>query len=235
MKHRPRMPGGLLAALLIGFATAAQAQHGHLNAGAVGKNQGDALVFANGGIFAASSGYVKQLDFASSGVYAGFYQGGITPTALATTVANGGPVAGAPADGSFIQVRLELVDAPVGGSFQFWEGEATSPTFSLTPGSGLSQLIPLSDASLGAGSSLASDPFGHLHGRRFTADQPGLYSVKFTLLDTTVLGEAGGPIHFPSDALTITFNAVPEPGTWAMVAVGASLLWLGRGRLGRAR
>lgn len=229
MRHRLGMPRGLLAALLVGFATAAaQAQHGHLNAGAAGKNQGDALVFANGGIFASSSGYVKQLDYASSGVYAGFYQGGITLTALATTVDNGGPVPGAAADGSFIQFRMELVDAPAGSSFQFWEGEATSPTFSLTPGSGMSQLIPLSDASIGAGSSLASDPFGHLHGRRFTADQLGMYSVKFTLYDTTTLGEAGGSIHAASDPLTITFNAVPEPGTWALLALGAGLFWAGR-------
>ena len=32
------------------------AQHGHLNAGATGKNQGDALYFANGDDFIMSSG-----------------------------------------------------------------------------------------------------------------------------------------------------------------------------------
>jgi len=58
------------------------AQHSHLNAGAVSTNQNAQLIWANGADFAASSGYVKTLEYTNDGRFAGYYQGGITPTAL---------------------------------------------------------------------------------------------------------------------------------------------------------
>ena len=105
----------LLAALL-GFVPPLQAQHGHLNAGAVGTGHGDKLMFANGADFAASSGYVKELPYINTGPYAGYFEGGITLTALPQTIDNGGPVPGAPAPGSFIQVRLMSLSGPFGGT-----------------------------------------------------------------------------------------------------------------------
>ncbi len=196
-------------------------QHGHLNAGALGTAQGDALYFANGSIFAVESGYVKELTFTNSGTYAGFYQGNISLTALPATINNGGPVPNAPAPGSFVETRIESVTGPAGGTFNFWEDGATSPTIGLATGSVTpSMLWPLSDASLGAGQP-GADPFGHLHGRRFTADVAGTYTVGFRLFDTSMNGADGGPIHAPSETLFINFAAVPEPGPAALLALAA--------------
>ena len=60
------------------------AQHGHLNAGALGTNQNDKLFFANGADFVDSSGYVKTLTFTNGGRFAGYYEGNITLTSILT-------------------------------------------------------------------------------------------------------------------------------------------------------
>ncbi len=223
MKFNKPMRMGWIALTLAVGALQAQAQHGHLNAGAVGQNQGDRLAFVNGDVFAASSGYVKELPLASSGTYAGYHEGGITLTALPGTVDNGGPAAGVAAAGSFILAGITSVSGPAGGSFALWEGGATTPTFSYSVGYDVStptSLWALSDASTGAGA-VGGDPYGHLHGRRFTATEPGLYTVEFKLFDTSINGAGGGPIHTPSEDLTIAFHAVPEPSVLAVLGVGA--------------
>ncbi len=217
----------LVLGLLLLAGRTALAQHGHLNAGAVGTSQGDALSFANGAIFAESSGYVKQLTPATTGARAGYYTGSITLTALPATVANGGPAAGAAALGSFLQYGIVSVTGPAGGQFAFWEEGATTPTISYGVGYSTSfpALIELSDASNGAGAA-GADPFGHLHGRNFTATVPGEYVVGFKLFDTSVNGAAGGEIHAPSQVLNVKFAAVPEPGVVALFAIGVPLaLW----------
>lgn len=224
-----------LGAIALGLflnASSAQAQHGHLNAGAVGTAQNDALTFANGNIFATSSGYVKDLTLQTTGNQAGYYDGAITLTSLAQTVVNGGPVEGAPALGSFIQVKITSVEGPANSSFAFWEDDSTSPTYSLKSGSGQSSALwDLSDASLGAGK-VGADPFGHLHGRHFTADTEGLYTVGFQLFDTSVNGLGGGPIHTPSDVLYINFRAVPEPSAFALLGLSSAAFtgWMIRRR-----
>lgn len=219
----------LLLGLLLTGAAHAQTDplHGHLNVGAVSKTQGTALTFDNGAVFLPSTGYAKQLDYITTGVYAGYYQGNITLTALAGTAAHaesGVADPNAPAFGSFIRAGIVSVTGPAGGSFSFWDSGATSPTYSFAVG--YSSLSPvntwaLSDAALGAGTA-GADPFGHLHGRRFSATVPGDYFVTFQAIDTSVNGLDGGPIHTPSAPLTIDFRAVPEPGTIALAAVGLS-------------
>lgn len=181
------------------------ADHGHLNAGAVGTNQGDPLIFDNGADFATSYGYIKTLIYTNSGKYAGFFQGNITLTALAATADHAGPALNAPALGSFIQAQLVSVDGPAGGAFAFWENGATTPAISLNCGATGTAMamwkLTESDGSPG------SDPYGHFHGRRFTATKPGVYTIGFKLFDTSTNGVGGGPIHTPSEVIQVYFQA----------------------------
>src|SRR5690606_11739036 len=135
----------LLGGALFALPLAAHAQHGHLNAGAAGQSQGDPLIWANGADFIASSGYIKTLTFTNDGRFAGYYEGGITPTALPTTANNGGPDPQASAPGSFLQFSIVKATGPIGGSFGFWEHDATNPTLSMLPGDISGRLFPLSE------------------------------------------------------------------------------------------
>ncbi len=204
---------------------AASAQHGHLNAGADPTQPspynnpavGSQLFFVNGSSFAASSGHIRTMNLSSSGTYSGTFNGGLTPTSLPATITNGGPSAYHAGLGAFIVMRLESVSGPTGGSFSFWESGATSPTFGLESGATPSALLQfdLSEGNSAAG----EDPFGHIHGRRFSADIAGTYLVTFGLYDISTNGPAGGPIHAPSDLFTIRFDAVPEPSTWILIGI----------------
>ena len=197
----------LKVALALGLVLTAQfntfaADHGHLNAGAIGLKQGDKLTFDNGADFTSSSGYVKTLTYTNGATYAGYYQGNVTLTALPQTAANAGPVPNAPAPGSFIKVQLISVDGPPGGAFGFWETGATNPTVSLASGQTGTNMWALSQNDGSPG----SDPYGHIHGRRQTVTKPGIYKVSFRLFDTSTNGVGGMPIHTPSDVITVCFQ-----------------------------
>ena len=179
------------------------ADHGHLNAGAAGTNQNDQLIWANAGDFIATAGYVKTLDYTNSGRYQGYYQQNITLTALPTTAAHAGPDPQAPAPGSFIRAKMACVEAPPGGRFAFWETGATTPTLSLAAGESATNTWVLSQSDGSPG----SDPYGHVHGRRFTATVPGVYKVTFQAFDTSTNGAGGGPVHTPSVELPVYFQA----------------------------
>lgn len=174
-----------------------------LNAGALGQNQGEPLYFANGDDFIVSSGYVKTLVWTNDGRYAGYYQGGITPTVLPATPETGGPAPEAPALGSFIEMRLVSVDAPAGGLFGFWESGATNPTVQLSGEGTEADRWALSESDGSPG----SDPYGHIHGRRFATTLPGLYRIGLQLVDRSTNGADGGPIHLPSEVLYLHFQA----------------------------
>ena len=221
MKIKTYLNAGAITATVMLCAQSLTAQH--LEAGAVGQNQNDALVWANAAELAANSGYVKALTFTTSGRYAGLYNGNITLTALSATEAGG------PALGSFIQAEIVSVTGPAGAFFGFWEGldygGGTTPTFNIATGSeGLSLRYVLSDASAGAGQA-GQDPAGHLHGRRFTASELGMYTVGFRAVDTSVNGAGGGSIHAPSDIVYVNFQAVPEPSVLALAGAGLAGLW----------
>ena len=221
MKIKTYLNAGAITATVMLCAQSLTAQH--LEAGAVGQNQNDDLVWANAAELAANSGYVKELTFTTSGRYAGLYNGNITLTALSATEAGG------PALGSFIQAEIVSVTGPAGAFFGFWEGldygGGTTPTFNIATGSeGLSLRYVLSDASAGAGQA-GQDPAGHLHGRRFTASELGMYTVGFRAVDTSVNGAGGGSIHAPSDIVYVNFQAVPEPSVLALAGAGLAGLW----------
>jgi len=189
---------------LTAFVSSASGQsHGHLNVGAVGTNQNDQLAFEHAEIFEVGSDYVKTLTFASSGTYAGYYEGNITLTALASTEAYLGPFTNSPALGAWLFAQLVSVDGPPGGAFSFWEGGATTPTVSLACGTTGTNTWKLSENDGLPG----TDPYGHIHGRRFTATVPGVYIVGFRALDYSTNGPGGGPIHAPSEVLRMYFQA----------------------------
>jgi hypothetical protein len=192
-----------LFGLAILTSVAVAQDHGHLNVGAVGTNQNDQLIFDNASAFSTTNDYVKTLLYATSGTYAGYYQGNITFTALAATADHLGPVPNAPALGSRIFAELVSVSGPAGGAFAFWDTGATSPAISLATGTSGTNTFRLSENDGSPG----SDPYGHIHGRRFTATKPGFYTVAFRAWDFSTNGLAGGPIHTPSEVLKVYFQA----------------------------
>lgn len=202
MKHRILSLFAIVALAAAVSRTSAQ-DHGHLNAGAVGTNQNDLLAFEHAEIFETGGGYVKTLNYAASGTYAGYYVGNITLTAIAATPAHLGPFTNSPAPGSWLFAQLVSVDGPPGGAFAFWDTGATNPTITLASCAIGTNVWRISENDGSPG----SDPYGHIHGRRFTATQPGIYVVGFRALDFSTNGAGGGPIHTPSSVLKIFFQA----------------------------
>lgn len=221
MKRMKLLRNTLLAGALLLSAQASHAQH--INAGANSQNQNDQLVWENGAEFAASSGYAKELTLATSGRYAGLYNGSLTFTALPSAT-------GGAALGSFLTAEIVSVAGPVGATFAFWEGAdqggGATPLYSIATGSsGLSHQFALSDATAGAGT-VGGDAYGHLHGRRFTTTDLGIYTVGIRAIDTSVNGVSGGPIHTASEVLYVNFAAVPEPSTFALAGLGLAGFWI---------
>ena len=182
----------------------------HIYAGALGVNQNDRLQFSNGAAFdAAQTRYSLPQLLRTNGLNAGFYRGDVlTFSALAATIPNGGPIAGAAALGARLAVQVVSVEGPSGGSFAFWEGDGESDlgevTFSVPVGTtnGTNALL-ISENNSEPG----ADPYGHIHGREFTASAPGTYIVGFRAIDTSTNGPGGGPIHAPSNILPVRFQA----------------------------
>jgi hypothetical protein len=191
------------------FALAAGAwaqDHGHLYISASSQQAGAQLYFDNGSIFDLASGYVKTLLLNTNPAsrYVGRYDGNITVTPRSTNILRGadyGPNAAAP--GSVIYLQITNVAGPAGGRFEFWESTGTFPSVSIPVGNGATNLIKVSQSTGAPG----DDPWGHIHGRRFTATVPGIYHVTFRALDLSTNGPANGPQHTPSAPITIAFQA----------------------------
>ena len=195
--------------MLLTFACAigSVAQHFHLNVGAQSRAQDSPLFFQNAGAFATNSGFVMPMPFNTSGNYAGhFATASLTPTAIGTGFFD------APAPGTQARLRFVSVSGPAGGSFNVWdvpgfndeEEPATAITFSVpvgTTGGVQSVLLSQNNAEPGA------DPFGHIHGRAFSASKPGLYIVSVQAYDASANGTTNGPIHAPSTVLPVYFQA----------------------------
>ena len=190
------------SALALAHDAFAQA-HGHLYIGAVARTPGAKLVFDNEYEFAAASNYVKTLTFDTTTKYSNYFQGNITLTGRALTAANSGPEPFAASAGTDIWAGIVRVDGPSGGEFAFWENGATGPTIRVPCGGTNTNQFRITSTVL----SPTSDPYGHVHGRRFTATVPGIYKVSFTAWDRSTNGAGGGPIHAPSDVCGIYFQA----------------------------
>ena len=198
--------GALISAVLLASQNC-WSQHAHVAAGAQSKEQGSKLFFVNGESFVTNSGYVLFLEDGDP-LYPHFYQSATTFTALPATLWTGGPVPSAAAQGSYLQVQVVSVAGPPGGSFGVWEenedATATSLRFSVPTGTTAgNNLFNLSEGV----TEPAPDPFGHIHGRRLSANKPGLYTVGFQILDTSTAGANGGPIHSPSDLFYMYLQA----------------------------
>ena len=201
-----------LALAVTSGAVAMHAQdHGHLNAGAESQLPGSKLIFANGANFATNSGYIKTLTFTNATAYAGYFQGNTTLTVLPATAAYAGPDPQAPALGAYIFAQLVSLEGPSGGEFGFWDTGATSPTITIKSGeTGGTNLWRLTEAD----GSPDTDPYGHIHGRRWTLTKPGIYKLGLRVLDLSTNGPAGGPIHAPSDTLS------------TYVQAGVNIVWI---------
>jgi hypothetical protein len=191
---------------------AAWAQHAHLNAGALAPAQGSQLYFGNGTSFITNSLFIQPLNFTNAGPYAGHHQGSVTFTSLSGSPFTGGPATNAALPGSQLRLRFVSVNGPAGGSFGVWdvdgfnydENEAETLTFSLPVGTtNGTNTILLSENNGEAG----ADPFGHIHGRHYSAAQPGLYVVGLQIIDTSENGPGGGPVHAPSAIFPMYFQA----------------------------
>jgi len=193
------------------------AQHVHVNAGATSTTQGALLYFPNGDDYDTNAFYDVYLTFANSGSFSNLYQGaGVTFTALASTPDNGGPAFGHAADGAFLQLQFISLAGPLGGLFGVWTQDAgnpgsSDPLFTMPVGttSG-TNLLSLSESDGSAG----ADPYGHIHGRTFTATKPGLYTLGCRILDTSTNGAGGGPIHTPSALYYFYFQAGLTISSW---------------------
>jgi hypothetical protein len=98
------------------------------------------------------------------------------------------------ANGADPRIEIVAVTGPVGGSFAFWEAGATSPTWWRTAGwSGAAAVFPV-----------VLDGDTHAHGRAFTVDRPGTYTVTFRAVD------AAGKFSASANK-TITFIAQQPP------------------------
>jgi hypothetical protein len=198
-----------LAALLL-WPRGLCAQHIHINAGAFNTAQDAQLYFVNGNAYGANAGYDVYLSYTNAGSFSNLYQGaGLTFTALASTPDNGGPAFGHAAEGAYLQLQFVSVTGPQNGTFSVWEQDAgnpeiSNPLFTIPVGTtnGTNQFnLSESDGSPG------SDPYGHIHGRTFVADKPGLYTLGVKILDTSANGTGGGPIHTPSNIYYLYFQA----------------------------
>jgi hypothetical protein len=223
----------------------------HINAGASEADPAK-LLFVNGTLFEAGSGYVRTLTFAPSGVFAGRWSQSPSFVALSNTNAIPTPAGEAAIEvpppgyvaaalGSVIGIRIESIQGTPGATFGFWTNyNAALLTAMLVESvtldsngawSGAGALRTMSDPAV-AGQSSVANPYGHIHGQRYSVDRPGDYLVGFRVLDVSALGPGGGPFMESSDPYYMIFRAVPEPGS-ACGLLAAMALTLRRRREGR--
>lgn len=218
-------PFGTLCALALWLAAgSAQAQLSNITAGAVSTNVGSKLQFVNRANYDSTLGKSIPLPYTLvSNLWAwkgdvgdGNYGavGQLRPYYLTTNVlfsalsTRTNSLTGAAGTGAYVVCEVVSVTGPVGGIFQFWEKGSRWPTYTfpvgVTPNPSKNKFA-LSDISLGAGQ-VDGDAFGFIRGRRFSVTKPGDYTVGFRLIDTSVNSLSMGPLHTPSDVLTVKFT-----------------------------
>lgn len=195
---------------LTGGGLQAFGQHVHLAVGATSQTQGAQLLLVNGASYdifsyGGTNSSCFFMDDNDPVLYPGLYQSDVTLVSLPATLWTGGPAPGAAAQGAYIEAVMKSVEGPAGGEIGFWlendDASASTEIFSIPVGTknGTNQFnVTEGDPGYGVDTPDGPDPFGHIHGRRFTATKPGLYTVGFQFIDTSTNGTGGGPIHTPS-------------------------------------
>lgn len=202
----------LIALAFSGGGLSVSAQHLHIVTGADSKEQGSKLRFVNGAAYDiySNQGIAPACFFMSTNLpalYPNLYQTDVTFASLPGTLWTGGPAPGAAAAGAFLEAIITSVQGPLGGEIGFWqEDESATPNLRLSIPTGTTAGTNQFEISEGI-TFPELDPFGHIHGRRFTANKPGLYTLGFQLIDTSGAGTDGGPIHAPSPISYFYFQA----------------------------
>lgn len=188
----------------------AGAQHVHISAGAYSPAQNEPLVFVEGylfdtnsysGVYPACLFMVK--DDPNVPFYPGLYTSDVSFTSRPATIFTGGPALYAAEGGTYVELIIRSVQGPPGGVLGFWqEDDEFAPTtatqlFSIPVGTlNSTNRFHLTQSPEQGGWDY--DPYGHVHGRRFTLNKPGLYIVGMQLVDTSTTGANNGPHHSPS-------------------------------------
>jgi hypothetical protein len=181
-----------------------RAQHYHLNAGASAPAAGTKLLFQNGTEFDTNSAFFVRLQKNATNGFAGEYVGNISMTSLSADPL--APEPGHAAPGAFLEVEVVSVQGPAGATLSFWDRNIVEgqKVFSVPAGT----LDGTNRVTLSEGDgSPGSDPYGHVHGRNWSASAPGSYSVGLRIIDTSENGTNGGPLHEASDMFYIYFQA----------------------------
>ncbi len=183
------------------------AQHAHLYAGASNQTPGTPLFFQNANVWDTNSygGYTQApacIYFESNypALYPGLFQTATTFSALPATIDKGGPSPFAAALGTYIELKFVSLQGPPGGALTVWNeiDNPLVPSVMLTIPVGATNGTNRYNLSEGDPLDAASDPYGHIHGRRLTLNKPGLYIAGLQLLDTAQNGPGAGATHAPS-------------------------------------
>ena len=119
------------------------------------------------------------------------------------------------APGANPRIEIVSVQGPAGGNFAFWEVEANSPTW----------MLPAGWIGTGAAFPVIFNGDSHAHGRAFTMDKPGTYTVTIRAVDAA--GKFGASAN-----KTITFVAQQPPRlSIGMVGGNVSLSFISRANL----
>jgi len=130
--------------------------------------------------------------------------------------------------GAYLWMEIVSVTGPAGAHFGFWEEnwsashDTPSTSFTTNQPTGNFRFL-LSEGFDDA----TEDPFGHIHGRSWTADQPGEYYLGMRIVDLSTTGPGGGAWHTPSQVYVYHFSAGPrfQPTGKMIAGTGYVLTW----------